>query len=319
MYDDVAFETAAADCERIIASLSAVVVGQGELLTSMVECTLAGGHLLIEGPPGLAKTTAVRCLSEAVEGQWQRIQFTADLLPSDLIGTRVWDPSRADFTFDPGPIFANFVLADEINRAPAKVQSALLEAMAESQVTAGRVSMALPAPFLVLATQNPLEAEGTYLLPESQTDRFLMKCTVTYPSAEEEEAIVSRYLSPVAGVDPLVPLDRLREMAAVASSVFVPQALTRQAVALVQDTRREGTDIAFGSGPRGTLALVRAMQTAALMDGRPVARSSDLEKVALRCLRHRIVLSRKALLEGVSPDSLLEGILQRHREGEGHR
>ena len=317
MHEDVAFDTAAADCERLVASLSAAVVGQEELLVSMVECLLAEGHLLIEGVPGLAKTTAVRCLSSAVAGQWQRVQFTSDLLPSDLIGTRVWDPAKGEFAFDPGPIFANFVLADEINRAPAKVQSALLEAMEESQVTTGRESLPLPNPFLVLATQNPLEAEGTYLLPESQTDRFLMKATLTYPSAQEEETIVSRHLSGTEIPQQTVTLERVTEMSRITKTVFVPSGVARMAVSLVQQTRLPSETVACGAGPRGTLALIRAMQASAVMDGRPVARPSDLEKVALRCLRHRVVLSRRASLEGVLVDEVVLECLEVARQGEG--
>lgn len=309
MTETTRFENAAADCERTVTALREVLVGQEELVTSMLVSVVAQGHLLIEGVPGLAKTTALRCLSQAVAGEWQRVQFTSDLLPSDLVGTRVWDPARGEFSFVKGPVFANFVLADEVNRAPAKVQSALLEAMEERQVTAGRETWRLPSPFLVLATQNPLDAEGTYVLPESQMDRFLMKVSLSYPSPAQEEEVAVRHLNGTARVRQTLTLERLDELSRLAREVFVPSSAVRAAVSICQATRQPRADIEWGAGPRGTLAMLRVAQAMALLDARPTARLADVVQAARPCLRHRLGLSRRAVLDGVSADTVLGEIV----------
>ncbi len=287
------------------------------MVERMLVCLLARGHCLLEGVPGVAKTLAVETLATVVGGSFARLQFTPDLVPADIVGTRVYRASAETFDVELGPIFANFVLADEINRAPAKVQSALLEAMAEQQVSIAGTTYALPLPFLVLATQNPIESEGVYPLPEAQRDRFLMKVMVGYPTAQEEREIVYRM-----GVDPphaepvLAPADLLR-LQATADRVFMHSALVDYAVRLVlstRDPRAFGLPdlaglIAYGASPRASLGIVAAGRALALMRGRDYALPQDVTDLAAEVIRHRLVLSYDALADGVPAEQIVERIL----------
>jgi MoxR-like ATPase len=283
----------------------------------MLACLLARGHVLLEGVPGLAKTLAVETLAEVVGGTFVRIQFTPDLIPSDLVGTRIYRSSTEAFDVELGPVFANFVLADEINRAPAKVQSALLEVMAENQVSIGGVTYPVPEPFLVLATQNPIESEGVYPLPEAQRDRFLMKVMVDYPDRAEEVEIVQRM-----GVDPphaaqVLSLDDLRGLQAATDEVFAHRAIVDYAVRLVHATRSPAdyglgeltSRIAYGASPRASLGLVAAARGMALLRGRDYVLPLDVADVTFDVMRHRLVLSYEALADGVGVDSVLESVL----------
>src|SRR4051812_19851583 len=269
------------------------------MLERLLVALLAGGHVLLEGVPGLAKTRTVSTLSEALGGTFGRIQFTPDLVPADLTGTRVFRPDTATFDTELGPVFCHLLLADEVNRAPAKVQSALLEVMQERQVTIGGSSYRVPHPFLVLATQNPIESEGTYPLPEAQVDRFMFKILVDYPSDREEAAIVARSLEPAAAIEQVLTPDRLAAHQRAATEVFVDRRVVEYAVALVAATRRPsevGLDdleryVEFGSSPRGSLNLVHSARALALLRGRGYALPRDVRDLARDVLRHRISLS----------------------------
>ena len=294
-----------------------VIVGQDAMLERLLVSLLAGGHVLLEGVPGLAKTLTVKTLAAVLGGSYSRIQFTPDLVPADLVGTRVYRPDTAAFDTELGPVFCNFLLADEINRAPAKVQSALLEVMQEQQVTIGGTTYSVPLPFIVMATQNPIESEGTYPLPEAQVDRFLMKILVDYPSTGEEAAVVGRSLREPAGVQERLALTDLRRYAAAAATVLVDRETIGYAVALADATRHPAgyglPDIApmieFGASPRGPIGLVQAARVLALLRGRGHVEPDDVRDLSADVLRHRIVLSYDALAEGVTADQLLERVL----------
>jgi MoxR-like ATPase len=306
---------------RLIERLEAAVVGQRALLERLVIALLAGGHVLIEGVPGLAKTRAVRALALALDLPFRRIPFTPDLLPADLTGTQIYRPATGDFDVRPGPVVTSVLLADEINRAPAKVQSALLEAMQDRQVTIGAETIVLPDPFFVLATQNPIEHEGTYPLPEAQLDRFLMKLLVGYPDRAAELAMLE--LPDVASPRPLpaeAPLFGPAEVRALrdrAATVRLAPAIKEYSVDLVRATRTPGdyglADLAplieLGASPRATLALVRAAQAHALLSGRDYVTPHDVKSVAPDVLRHRLIVSFEADAEGLSPDAILGRIL----------
>jgi MoxR-like ATPase len=293
-----------------------VVVGQDAMLERVLVALLAGGHVLLEGVPGLAKTLTVRTLAQAVGGTFSRVQFTPDLVPADIVGTRLWQPDRGEFRTEVGPVFANLLLADEINRAPAKVQSALLEVMQEHQVTIGGQTFAVPQPFLVLATQNPIESEGTYRLPEAQVDRFLFKLQVDYPEIEDEVAVVRGVLPPAA-IRPVLSMPALAAHRARAREAHVDREVARYAVTLVDATRhpaRHGLAelaelIAFGGSPRASIGLVQAGQALALLRGRTYVTVEDVADLAKDVLRHRLVLSYDALAEDVRPDELLDRVL----------
>jgi MoxR-like ATPase len=280
--------------EVALFEMKRVIVGQEELLKRVFVALLTGGHLLIEGVPGLAKTLTVKTVSDVVGGSFSRVQFTPDLVPSDLIGTRVYKPDSGGFDTELGPVFSNFLLADEINRAPAKVQSALLEVMQERQVTIGKRSYAVPHPFLVMATQNPIESEGTYPLPEAQLDRFVMKVLVDYPSFEEETAIVHRALERTETIGQVLSVEEIIAYQRTASEVYVDRALIEYAVRLVSAARRPGEHglpelapyVAFGASPRASISLVRAAQAVALLRGRAYALPQDLRSMAKDVLRH---------------------------------
>jgi MoxR-like ATPase len=303
--------------QEALHELKRVIVGQDAMLERLLVSLLAEGHLLLEGVPGLAKTLTVKTLSAVLGGSYGRVQFTPDLVPADLVGTRVYRPDTGTFDTELGPVFVNFLLADEINRAPAKVQSALLEVMQEQQVTIGGTTFGVPLPFIVMATQNPIESEGTYPLPEAQLDRFLMKILVDYPSPGEEAAVVGRSLGVQTTVREALPLEDLRRHAAAVRSVFVDREVIGYAVALADATRRPGEyglgDISglveFGASPRGPIGLVHAARALALLRGRGHVVVADIRDLAPDVLRHRIVLSYDALSEGVSADELLMKIL----------
>ncbi len=295
-----------------------MIVGQRELLDRVLVAILAGGHLLIEGVPGLAKTRTVRCFAEVLGGSWQRVQFTPDLVPADLIGTRVWLPSESRFTREIGPVSANFVLADEINRAPAKVQSALLQAMEEHQVTIGRETVALPEPFVVLATQNPLESEGTYPLPEAQTDRFMFRVVLEYPTPAEELEIIRRQLVPGELPSRCLDVAFLLEAQRLSRTVYLPKEVAAAAVDLVGMTRNAGTHLKeldgmvdAGAGVRGSLALTAAAQARALLEGRAEVHRGDLADLAVDVLAHRINLSYRAPVEGLTQRRVMQLLLER--------
>jgi MoxR-like ATPase len=304
-----------------------VVIGQDAMLERVLVALLTGGHVLLEGVPGLAKTLTVRTLAMVLGGSFSRIQFTPDLVPADLVGTRIWQPDDGSFRTELGPVFANLLLADEINRAPAKVQSALLEVMQEHQVTIGGGTHRVPEPFLVLATQNPIESEGTYDLPEAQLDRFLFKLVVDYPAVEDEIAVVER-----VSADPPQPRSTLRiedllEHQRVTREVFVDRTTVAYAVALVDATRRPGRHglgeleplIQFGASPRASLGLVQAARALALLRGRTHALPNDVRDLAPDVLRHRLVLTYDALADEAKPDELIGRVLDTVQPGASAR
>src|SRR4051812_4104807 len=304
--------------EEALHEVKRVIVGQDAMLERLLVCLLAGGHVLLEGVPGLAKTLTVRTLADVVGGSFRRVQFTPDLVPADLVGTRIWRPDTGRFDTELGPVFGNLLLADEINRAPAKVQSALLEVMQEHQVTIGGQTFPVPRPFLVLATQNPIESEGTYPLPEAQVDRFLMKLLVDYPTPGEEAAVVGRSLSGIAEVRQRLELVDLERYAALAAQVMVDRGIIAYAVALADATRHPAGhgmgDLAgmveFGASPRGPIGLVHAARALAMLRGRGYVNAGDVRDLAPDVLRHRLVLSYDALSEGVTADSILDRVLE---------
>ncbi len=305
--------------EQVLFEIKKVIVGQEALLERLLVALLARGHILVEGVPGLAKTLAIRTVAQTIGGQFKRIQFTPDLVPADLIGTRIYNQHTGEFTTSFGPVFTNLLLADEINRAPAKVQSALLEVMQERQVTIGRETHRVPDPFLVLATQNPIETEGTYALPEAQVDRFMFKVLVDYPSEREELVIVQRMTGAVPQPRAILTTDDLLELQRQADQVYVDPELMEYAVRLVSATRRPAqyglADIAryvtYGASPRASINLVLGARALALLRGRDYAVPHDFVDLVPDVLRHRLVLSYEALADGVTPDMIIQRILER--------
>ena len=303
--------------EQALFEIRRVIAGQEEMLERVLVCLLAGGHVLIEGVPGLAKTLTIKTTAAVLGGSFQRVQFTPDLVPSDLVGTRVYRPDRAEFDTELGPVFCNFLLADEINRAPAKVQSALLEVMQEQQVTIGHNTFEVPKPFLVLATQNPIESEGTYPLPEAQVDRFMLKVLVDYPTHDEELTVVSRSLEAAPELAQVLSLEDLQELQREVAAVYVDPALISWTVDVATATRRpkeHGLDdvadyVAFGASPRGPISLVSAGRALAVIRGRDYVVPADLESLVRDAFRHRLVLSYRALAEEVAPDTILDQVL----------
>jgi MoxR-like ATPase len=302
--------------EQLLTEVRRVIVGQKYLLERMVIGLLTRGHLLLEGVPGLAKTLAVRSLASAVHAGFQRIQFTPDLLPADLTGTLIYNQKDGTFVPRKGPLFTNFVLADEVNRAPAKVQSALLEAMQERQITIGDTTYPLPTPFLVLATQNPIEQEGTYPLPEAQVDRFLLKIKLDYPTAEEERLILDRMsVSELPEIRPVVTLEELERARQAMFAIYVDDRVKDYAVRLVQATRRpkefkldlEGL-VQFGASPRATLALLAAARAHAFLRGRGFVSPEDVKAIGHDVLRHRLILSFEAEAESVTADEVVQRV-----------
>jgi MoxR-like ATPase len=313
---DVAAE-ARSRLEAVLWECKRVVVGQDALLERVVVALLAGGHVLLEGVPGLAKTLTVRTLADVVGGTFGRVQFTPDLVPADLIGTRIWHPDRGDFHTELGPVFANLLLADEINRAPAKVQSALLEVMQEHQVTIGSTTHAVPDPFLVLATQNPIESEGTYELPEAQVDRFLFKLVVDYPAIEDEVAVARGMAGEAASASEVLAAEDLIRFREAVHDVHVDRLVATYAVHLVDATRHPGAHglgdltplIEVGASPRASIGLVHGARALALLRGRRHVTAADVRDLAPDVLRHRLVLSYDALADGVTPDGLIERVV----------
>jgi MoxR-like ATPase len=303
--------------EVVLFEVKRVIVGQDAMVERMLVALLAGGHVLLEGVPGLAKTLTVSTIARALSGRFARVQFTPDLVPSDIVGTRVYRPQDGEFDVELGPVFTNLLLADEINRAPAKVQSALLEVMQERQVTIAGRTHRVPDPFLVLATQNPIENEGTYPLPEAQLDRFLLKIVVGHLEAAEEAVVLGRSLGPTPEVRPMLSLDDLRAFQRVTREVYVDPRILAYVVDLVNATRApadHGLDqlapyIAHGASPRGALGLVHAARALALLRGRGYVVGRDIAHLAHDVLRHRIVLSYDALADGVTADDMLGAVL----------
>lgn len=317
MTQDPATDTAQL-MEQILYEVKRVVVGQDRFLERVMVAMLAQGHLLVEGVPGLAKTLTVKTLADVVQGRFKRIQFTPDLVPADLVGTRIYNQKTGDFSTALGPVFANLLLADEINRAPAKVQSALLEVMQERQVTIAGETHRVPEPFLVMATQNPIETEGTYPLPEAQVDRFMMKVAVDYPTDEEEYVIVERVTGPAIQVRSVADTTQLAALQARCRQVYVDPSLVQHAVKLVSATRqpeRHGIKdmarfITFGASPRATIGLVEGARALAMLRGRSYALPEDMTDLVPDVLRHRVVLSYEGLSEGLTSDALIERIMK---------
>ena len=303
--------------EKILYEVKRVVVGQDRFLERVMVAMLAQGHLLVEGVPGLAKTLTVKTLASVVQGNFKRIQFTPDLVPADLIGTRIYNQKTGDFSTALGPVFANLLLADEINRAPAKVQSALLEVMQERQVTIAGQTHKVPEPFLVMATQNPIETEGTYPLPEAQVDRFMMKVLVDYPSDEEEFVIVQRVTGPAVSVNAVATVEQLAQLQRTCSLVYVDPSIVQYAVRLVSATRnptKHGLKdlsrwITYGASPRATINLTEGSRALAMLRGRSYVLPEDMVDLVPDVLRHRIMLSYEALSEGVTGDALIGKIM----------
>ena len=310
-------DTAQDAIERALFEIRRVIAGQDRMLERVLVCLLSGGHLLIEGVPGLAKTLTIKTAAAALGGTFNRIQFTPDLVPSDLVGTRVFRPDTTTFETEFGPVFCNFLLADEINRAPAKVQSALLEVMQEHQVTIGKETFRVPDPFLVMATQNPIESEGTYPLPEAQVDRFMLKVVVGYPAAEDELTVVERALDDPVDVRLVLAVEELAALRASVKAVYVDPVVSRYAVALTGATRAQdgsglgelGRYVEFGASPRGSIALVTAARALAVIRGRDYVVPHDVVDLAHDVLRHRLVLSYEALAADVAPDMLVDAAL----------
>ncbi|HWG55223.1 MAG TPA: MoxR family ATPase [Gaiellaceae bacterium] len=303
--------------EQALFEIRRVIAGQDAMLERVLVALLAGGHLLIEGVPGLAKTLTIKTTADVLGGSFSRIQFTPDLVPSDLVGTRVYRPKDGTFETELGPVFCNFLLADEINRAPAKVQSALLEVMQERQVTIGGRTYPVPTPFLVMATQNPIESEGTYPLPEAQIDRFMLKVVIGYPERDEELAIVQRQLVERPELRQTLSLEELQALQRAVTAVYVDPALVAYAVELARATREPAAfglgDLAdylsFGASPRGPISLVQAARALALVRGRDYVLADDLRALAKDALRHRLILTYQALAEDVTADALLDAVL----------
>ncbi len=315
-----AIENAHQTIARLRTEVAKAVIGQDAIVNRLVIAILIRGHVLVEGLPGLAKTLLVKTLATAIDASFKRIQFTPDLLPADITGTQIFNPDNRSFNPRLGPIFANLILADEINRAPAKVQSALLEAMQERQVTIGDQTYALPEPFVVIATQNPIEHEGTYALPEAQVDRFVMKLKVDYPTADEELRMLHLYLDPMgdgAAIKPVLTLPEIQSVAELAARVHTDERIGRYIVQIVTATRRPAdfrlpslaNHIGYGASPRATLALAHVAKAHAFIEGRPYVVPEDVKAIAHDVLRHRLVLSYEAAAEGVGADRIIDQIL----------
>ena len=323
MTDEIADSTVFAPAEakerleQALFEIRRVIAGQDAMLERVVVCLLAQGHLLIEGVPGLAKTLTIKTTAAVLGGSFARVQFTPDLVPSDLVGTRIYRPGEGTFDTELGPVFCNFLLADEINRAPAKVQSALLEVMQERQVTIGHTTFPVPDPFLVMATQNPIESEGTYPLPEAQVDRFMLKVVIGYPQHDEELTVVQRQLVGAPELRQALALEDLQTLQRSVAEVYVDPALIAYAVTLAEATRAPASHglpeladyVAYGASPRGPISLVQSARALALVRGRDYVLVEDLHALAADAFRHRLVLTYQALAEEVEPDRIVESVL----------
>ena len=309
----------AAKMEQVLFEVKKTIVGQDHLLQRLIVALLARGHILVEGVPGLAKTLAIKSLAESIGGDFKRIQFTPDLVPADLVGTRIYNQKTGDFNTSLGPVFTNLLLADEINRAPAKVQSALLEVMQERQVTIGGTTYKVPNPFLVMATQNPIETEGTYPLPEAQVDRFMMKVLVGYPSDREEFVIVERITGMLMPIAKVLTPEELITLQSETDKVYVDPALIEYAVRIVTATRepkRYGLPdlqkyIAFGASPRASINLILTARALAMVNGRTYVLPQDVYDMVLDVLRHRMVLTYEALSDGVTADKIIAKVMEK--------
>jgi ATPase, moxR family len=306
--------------ESLRTGMHQAIVGQSHLIDSLLIGLLSGGHILLEGLPGLAKTLAIKTLSQLISADYKRIQFTPDLLPADVVGTLMYSQKQEDFSVKKGPIFSNFILADEINRAPAKVQSALLESMQEHQVTIGDETFKLPNPFLVMATQNPIEQEGTYPLPEAQVDRFMLKVLISYPKKEEEAQIIRQQIRPESQqIRPVVSIADILELRRLAAEVYIDEKIERYIVDIVFATRQPAdyglenfkSFISFGASPRASINLALAARSYALMKGRGYVIPEDVRAVCYDVLRHRIGLSYEAEAQDLTSDELIKEILNR--------
>jgi MoxR-like ATPase len=310
-------EQAQEQLEQALFEIRRIIAGQDAMLERVLVCLLAQGHLLIEGVPGLAKTLTIKTTAGVLGGSFARVQFTPDLVPSDLVGTRIYRQQEGTFDTELGPVFCNFLLADEINRAPAKVQSALLEVMQERQVTIGHDTHRVPEPFLVMATQNPIESEGTYPLPEAQIDRFMLKVLIGYPQHDEELTVVQRQLVDHPELRQVLSLDDLSALQRAVFEIYVDPALVSYAVDIATATREPAAHglpdlaqyISYGASPRGPISLVQGARALALIRGREYALVEDLQALARDALRHRLVLSYQALAEEVNPDTILDQVL----------
>ena len=308
---------AAARLRALLFEVKKVIVGQDLLLERLLVALLARGHVLVEGVPGLAKTLTIQATAQAIGASFKRIQFTPDLVPADLIGTRIYNQQKGTFEVELGPVFAQLILADEINRAPAKIQSALLEAMQERQVTIGTQTFRLPEPFLVLATQNPIESEGTYFLPEAQVDRFMFKVIVGYPGVHEEITIVERVSQSFAPISEQMTSDELRALQHLADQVYVPPAVTEYAVTLARATRSPAEvglpelqrAVAYGASPRGSINLILGAKALATVRGREYALPEDVRDLAPEVLRHRILASYEGLAEEISTEEIVRRVI----------
>ena len=301
--------------ESLRTGMHQAIVGQSHLIDSLLIGLLSGGHILLEGLPGLAKTLAIKTLSQLISADYKRIQFTPDLLPADVVGTLMYSQKQEDFSVKKGPIFSNFILADEINRAPAKVQSALLEAMQEHQVTIGDETFKLPNPFLVMATQNPIEQEGTYRLPEAQLDRFLFKISMGYPSVDEEMNILKRHqekrnLIKLADVRPVLTIDELLQMRKKLDTVYVEESLLRYIANIVQQTRTSKA-VFLGASPRASVAMLNAAKASALLGGRDFVTPEDVKFVTPSILQHRLILTAEAEMEGYTPLKVAQKLIDK--------
>jgi MoxR-like ATPase len=307
-----------APVEEVLFELRRLIVGQDRLLERLLVALMAGGHVLLEGVPGLAKTATVRALARVVGGTFGRIQFTPDLVPADVVGTRIYSPGKAEFSIELGPIFCNLLLADEINRAPAKVQSALLEVMQEHQVSIGKETFMVPEPFLVLATQNPIEADGTYPLPEAQIDRFMFKVLVDYPSYAEEMVVVERMIGDPIELRQVLTLEQIRELQKAAQATYVDPAVIAYSAYITGATRNPAAigiqalngSVQYGASPRASIHLVAAARALAFIRGRNYVLGHDVLDVAPEVLRHRIVLSYDGIADGVTPEQVISAVLQ---------
>jgi MoxR-like ATPase len=305
--------------EQVLYEVKKVIVGQDHLLERLIVALLTRGHLLVEGVPGLAKTLAIKTLAEAITGEFKRIQFTPDLVPADLVGTRIYNQKTGEFNTSLGPVFTNLLLADEINRAPAKVQSALLEVMQERQVTIGGETHRVPDPFLVMATQNPIETEGTYQLPEAQVDRFMMKVVIDYPSERDEFVIVERNTAPLLPVRRVIDTKQLIELQREVERVYIDPALIEYAVRLATATREPdkfgikdiSQYILYGASPRASINLIVTGRALAYVRGRNYVLLEDVMDMALDVMRHRLVLSYEAMSDNVTSDDLIKRVLDR--------
>jgi MoxR-like ATPase len=305
--------------QRIRTEMHRIIVGQDALIDGLILALMCNNHVLIEGVPGLAKTLSITTLSKMLQASFKRLQFTPDLLPADVIGTLIYNPKTGDFTTKKGPIFANIILADEINRAPAKVQSALLEAMQERQVTIGDTSYPLPDPFMVMATQNPIEQEGTYPLPEAQVDRFMFKIVVSYPSKSDEHMILKKMAmsSPNLDIDPVLAPDDVKRIRTLADEIYMDEKIEEYIVDIVEATRNPDAYkldikdyIRYGASPRASIFLAMASKANAFMEGRGYVTPQDVKNVAMNVLRHRVILTYEAEAEEKKPEDIINHILQ---------